>query len=132
MIHVSSTDVVSSHSLHRCHLSSDRHHHAAVICHSSFSLNQNEFADSTSSSGNASSRYLVSRAEIEALNPHHHHRPPSSDRPTSTLYSYKKIISILITLPTTQLYLHFVSFLARASRHQSFTHCHRSLSLLGF
>jgi hypothetical protein len=54
---------------------------------------------------------------------------PSSDRPTPTFHCYKKIISILITLPTTQPRLHFVSSLARAPRHQSFTRRHHYLSL---
>jgi hypothetical protein len=46
------------------------------------------------------------------------------DRPTSTLHCYKKIISTLVTLPTTQSHLHFVSSLARAPRHRSSTRYH--------
>jgi hypothetical protein len=44
------------------------------------------------------------------------------DRLTPTLHYYKKIILILTTLSVTQLRLHFISFLARASRHWSSTH----------
>jgi hypothetical protein len=56
-----------------------------------------------------------SQVKTEALNLHHHHHPPSLNSPTPTLYCYKKVISTLITLPTTQLCLHFTSSLARAS-----------------
>jgi hypothetical protein len=55
---------------------------------------------------------------------------PSSDHPTPILHCYKKIISTVATLPTTQLHLHFASSVARAPRHRSFTHHHRSLSPL--
>jgi hypothetical protein len=50
-----------------------------------------------------------SRAETEVLNLHHHRWPPSSDNPTSTHHCFKKVISILVTLSTTQPHLHFVS-----------------------
>jgi hypothetical protein len=70
-----------------------------------------------------------SRAETEPLKLHYHHWPPSSDNPTPTIHCYKKIILILVTLPTTQVRLHFASSLARAPRHWSFTRRHRSLSL---
>jgi hypothetical protein len=53
------------------------------------------------------------RAETKTLNLHHHHRPPYLDRSTPTLHCYRKIISILITLPTTQPCLYFVSFLGQ-------------------
>jgi hypothetical protein len=62
---------------------------------------------SASSSGNASSCCLSSQAKTEVLNPHHHHRPPSPDRLTLTLHCYKKVISNLVTLPTTQPRLYF-------------------------
>jgi hypothetical protein len=53
----------------------------------------------------------------------------SPDSPTITLHCYKKVISILPTLPITQPHLHFASSLARASHHRSSTRRHRSLSL---
>jgi hypothetical protein len=62
-----------------------------TLCHASFLLSQDELAASTSSSGNALSHRLSSRAEIEALNPHHHRRPPFSDRSTPTPQCYKKV-----------------------------------------
>jgi hypothetical protein len=70
------------------------------------------------------------RAETEILNLHHRRWPPSPDTATSTMYCYKKVISILVTLPATQSCLHFFSYLTRAPRHQSSTYCHRSLLLL--
>jgi hypothetical protein len=51
---------------------------------------------------NASSHYFLSRAEVEALNPHHHCQPPSLDRSTPTLHCYKNVILISATLSTTQ------------------------------
>jgi hypothetical protein len=120
----SPTGVVSSLFPPRCHLSSGRRHHAVMLCHASFPLSQDELADSALSSGNALSRRPPpSRDETEALNPHHHLRPLSLDRPILTLHYYKKIISILITLHTTQSCLYFISSLARAPRHRSST-CH--------
>jgi hypothetical protein len=74
--------------------------------------------------------HLPSQTETEALNLHHCHRLPSSDRPTPTLYCYKVIIATLATLPTTQPRLYFASSLASAPRHQSSTRRHCSLSLL--
>jgi hypothetical protein len=68
-----------------------------------------------------------SRAETEALNPHHHHRPPFSDHLTPNLHCYKNVISTLSTLPTTQSGLYFTSSLARAPYHQSSNHRCRSL-----
>jgi hypothetical protein len=105
----SPTGVVFSLSPPQCHLSSSHHHHAAALCHASLPWSQDELAASTSSFGNASSRHLLSRAETEALNSHHRHRPPSSDHLTPTLHCYKKVISTLTTLPTTQPRLHFTS-----------------------
>jgi hypothetical protein len=58
--------------------------------------------------------------EIEALNSHRRRKPPSLDNLTLSLHCYKKVISTLVSLPTTQLYLYFASFLARAPRHRSF------------
>jgi hypothetical protein len=54
---------------------------------------------------------------------------PSPDRSTPTLDCYKKIILILVTLPTIQLRLNFASSLARAPRYQSSTRRRRSISL---
>jgi hypothetical protein len=124
-IRVNPTDIVYSLFPPWCRLSFSRCHHAATPCHISFLLSQDELATSISSYSNVSSRRLPSQAEIEALNLHHHHMPLSPDRPTPTIHWYKKIISILITLPITQLHLYFVSFVARASYHWSSTRrCH--------
>jgi hypothetical protein len=67
-------------------------------------------------------------ANIEVLNLHHRRWPPSSDSPTPTHHCYKKIVSILITLPTIQPRLNFASSLTRAPRHRSFTRRHRFIS----
>jgi hypothetical protein len=129
-IHVSPTCIVSSLSPPWCRLSSDQSRHATAPCHTSYPLSQDELIVSASSSGNALSRHLPSRAKTKALNPHHHRRLPSPNRLTSTLHCYKKNISTLVTLPTTQPCLYFASSLARAPRHQSFTHRRRSFSPL--
>jgi hypothetical protein len=71
-----------------------------------------------------------SQAETEVLNLHHRRRLPSQDHLTSTLDCYKKVISILTTLPNTQLCLYFASSLTRAPHRRSSTHRHRSLSLM--
>jgi hypothetical protein len=102
----------------------------ATPCHTSFSLSQDEFTASTSSSSNASSHRLPSQAKTEVLNPHHRRRSPSTDRLTPTLHCYKMIISTLATLSTTQPRLHFTSSLARAPQHRSSIRHHRSLSSL--
>jgi hypothetical protein len=127
-IHVNPTGVVSSLFPPRCRLSSGGRRHTVVSCHASFPLSQDELAASASSSGNALSRHLASRVEIEALNLHHCCRTSSPDRPTPTLHFYKKIISTLIIFLTTQLHLHFIFSLPRAPHHQSFTCHHHSLS----
>jgi hypothetical protein len=98
-IHVSPTGVVYSLSPPRCRLSTDRCRHATVPCHTSFPLNQDELAGSALSYDNALSHRIPSRAKTKSFNSHHHNRPPSSDCSTPTLYCYKKIISILVTLP---------------------------------
>jgi hypothetical protein len=55
--------------------------------------------------------------------------PPRTTRfPPFT--AIKKIISTLATVPTTQLCLHFSSFLSRAPCHHSSTHRRRSISPL--
>jgi hypothetical protein len=112
-------------------VSSGRRHHTGAPCHASFSLSQDGLAVSASSSGNALSR-LPSRVETEALNLHHRRRLPSSDRSTPTLHCYKKIISILATLPITQPRLYFASSLSRAPRHRSSTRRRRSVSPLSY
>jgi hypothetical protein len=61
---------------------------------------------------NASSCRLPSQAETEALNLYHCHWPSSPDSLTHALHCYKKVILILATLHTTQLYLYFASSLA--------------------
>jgi hypothetical protein len=71
-IHISPTGTVSSLSPPQCSLSSDRCHHTATSCHASFPLSQDELAASASSPDIALSHHLPSRAETEALNPHHH------------------------------------------------------------
>jgi hypothetical protein len=112
----------------RCHLSSGRCRHTTALCHASFPLSHDKFAASASSFGNTLSHRLSFRAETEALNPHHRCRLSSSDCPTPILQCYKKIISTLATLPTTEPRLHLASSLARAPRHQCSTHHHHSLS----
>jgi hypothetical protein len=74
---------------------------------------------SASSSSNAWSHRLPSQTETEVLNPHHRYRSCSPDSPTLTLHCYKKVISILAILNTTQPHLHFASSLARAPHHRS-------------
>jgi hypothetical protein len=66
-IHISPTDVVSFLSPPRCHLFSNRRHHAAVSCHTSFLWSQDELIASASSSTNTSPHHLPSRAETEAI-----------------------------------------------------------------
>jgi hypothetical protein len=117
---VSPTNVASSLSPPRCRLSSGRHYHATTLYYTSFPWSQDVLAISASSFSNASSCCLPSRAKTEVLNPYH--------RSLATLHCYKKVISTLVILPTTQLHLHFASSLARAPRYRSFTHRHRSLS----
>jgi hypothetical protein len=129
-IHVSPTSVVFSLSLPRCHLSSDRRHHAVTPCHASFPLSKDESVASGSSFSNALPHRLPSRAETEALNLHHYCSLPSPDYLTPTLHYYKKIISTLVTLPTTQSHLYFASSLGRAPHHRSSIHHHHSLSSL--
>jgi hypothetical protein len=133
---------------------SGRRRHATAPCHTSFPWSQDELANSAPSSNNALSRHLPSRAEIEVLNPHPHRRPPSPalshrlpsraeievlnphphrqppspDSPPPTLQCYKKVISTLITVPTTRPHLHFTSSLARAPCYQSSTRRRHSLS----
>jgi hypothetical protein len=97
-------------------------------CHVSFSLNQDEIADSVSSFDNASSSRLSSRTET--LNPYYHNMTLFLYRPTLILHCYKKIILILITLPTTQSRLYFTSSLAKSPRHRSSTRRCHSLSSL--
>jgi hypothetical protein len=129
-IRVSPTDLVSSLFPLRCRLSSGRRHYVTALCHASFLLSQDEIAASASSSGNALFRRLPSQTEIEALNSHHRRGLPSLNRQTLTLYCYKKIISTLTTLSTTQSRLHFASSLTKTPHHRSSTHRLRSLSLL--
>jgi hypothetical protein len=123
MTHASPTTGVSSLSSPRCRLSSDRHRHAATSCHTSFPLSQDELTASVSSFTNALSHYLPSRAKTEVLNSHHHAQATLLRSSNFHLYCYKKIISILITLPTTQLRLCFTSSITRSSRHRSSTCC---------
>jgi hypothetical protein len=122
---MSPADIISSLSPPWCRLSSDRRLHVDAPCHASFLWSQDERATSTSSSSKASSHRLLSRAETKALNLYHRQWPPSPDHPTPTLHCYKKVISTLSTLPTTQSHLYFVSSLAIAPRHRKSTHrCH--------
>jgi hypothetical protein len=98
-------------------------------CHASFLWSQDEHVTSASSFGNASSYRLSSRVKT-SIESTPQLSAPFPDSPTPTLYCYKKVISILTILPTTQLYLYFTSSLARASCHQSSTCHHNSLSPL--
>jgi hypothetical protein len=128
MTHASPTSSVSSLSSPRCRLSSDRRRHAATSCHTSFPLSQDELTASVSSFTNALSRYVLSRVKTEVLNSHHRAKVTLPGSSNFHLYCYKKIISILITLPTTQLRLCFTSSIARSSRHRSSTCCCHFLS----
>jgi hypothetical protein len=110
---VISTDIISSLSPPQCRLSSGCRHHAAMLCHASFTWNQDELAASASSSGNASTHRLSSRAETEALNPHHRCLLPSADNLTPTFTSIKGHLNIDHSPH------HFASSLARTSRHWS-------------
>jgi hypothetical protein len=83
-IRVSPTHVVSSLFPPRCRFYSVRRRHTVTPCHASFSCSQDEFAPSTSSSVNTSSRRLPSQAEIKVLNLYHRHSP------TLILNCYKK------------------------------------------
>jgi hypothetical protein len=127
---INPTRGISSLSPPRCRLTSDWHHHVIMPCHASFPWSYDELAASASYCGNASSCFLPSRAETKELNLHHRCWPPSLDHLTPTLHFYKKVISILVTLPTTKPHLHFASSTARAPRYQSSTCRHHSLSLL--
>jgi hypothetical protein len=114
-IRVSPTHVISSLFPPRCRFYSVRRRHTVTPCHASFSCSQDEFAPSTSSSVNTSSRRLPSQAEIKVLNSYHRHSP------TLILNCYKKVTSTLSTLSTTQPHLYFTSSLARAPHHRSST-----------
>jgi hypothetical protein len=65
----------------------------ATLYYASIPLRQDELVASTSSSDNASSCHLPSRAKTKVFNSHHRRRPPSSDHPILTLHYYKKFIS---------------------------------------
>jgi hypothetical protein len=115
------TGIVSTLFPPRCCLSSGRHCHAVVPCHACFPFSQDELIASASSSSNTLSGRIPSRATP----------PPQATLPrplTPTLQCYKKIISNLTTLHTTQLHLHFASSLPRAPRHRSSTSRSCSLS----
>jgi hypothetical protein len=119
---VSPTGVISSLSPPRCCLSSGRHH--AVSCFLPLKPRRTRCICFI-----FRQRFIPSppsRAKTKALNPHYHHRPPFSDNLTPTLHCYKKVISTLPTLPTTQLLLHFISSLAIGIP----PYCHHSLLLL--
>jgi hypothetical protein len=102
-IFISPTNIVSSLSPHRCHLSTSQRRHIATSCHASFSLSQDDLIVFVLFSSNVLSRRLPSRA----LNLHHHHMLPSLDRLTFTLNCFKKIILTLANLLTTQPHLYF-------------------------
>jgi hypothetical protein len=104
---------ICSNWIDRCHLSFCRCHHATALCHTFFPWSQHDLAAFASSSSNTSSHRVPSRAEIEALNPYHYRWPPSLDHTTPTRHCYKKVISALITLSTTQPGLYFTSSLPR-------------------
>jgi hypothetical protein len=99
------TIIVSSLFPPRCCLSSSRRRHAVTPCLSSFSWNQDELTVSTSSSDNTSSCRLCYRAKIEVLNSYHRRQPRSPHRPTLTLHYYKKVISTLVTLHHSTVFL---------------------------
>jgi hypothetical protein len=85
-------------------------------------------AASVSSFGNTSFCRLPSWAKTKAFNPHHRRRPPFSDSPTPTLYSYKKVISTLppfLDSPTHILYNY-----KRSSQHWSLSPPFNRVSIL--
>jgi hypothetical protein len=106
-IYVSPTGMVSCLSHSQCRLCSSWRHHAVALCHVFFTLSQDMLASFASSSGNTLSHHLSSWAKTKILNLHHHRRLSSLDRSSPTLYYYKKIILILINLPTIQSHLYF-------------------------
>jgi hypothetical protein len=116
---VNLTGVISSISSLRCRLSSGWRRQAATPCHTSFPSSQDELTTSASSSGDASSCRLPSRAETEVLNLHHRHWPPSSAIKKSSQPCHSPHHSIVSP---------FYLLLARASCHQSFTRHRCSLS----
>jgi hypothetical protein len=128
-IRVSPTSVVSSLFPPRYRISSGWHHHVAASCHASFPLRQDELIVPASSFDNILPCRLSSQVKTEALNLHHRRRLPSPDRLILTLHCYKKIISNLDTLLTTQQCLYFASTIARTPYHQKSIRRH-SLSLL--
>jgi hypothetical protein len=93
--------------------------------HTYFPLSQHELAASASFFDNVLSRRLPSQVKIKALNPH----PTLLESSDSHCHCYKKIISTLSILPTTQSRLYFTSSLAKASHHQSSTR-HRLTSIV--
>jgi hypothetical protein len=120
-IRVNPTGVTSFLSPFWCCLSSDRHCHTATPYCASFPWSQDELATFASSSINASSRCLASQVETKALNTHHHHRSPSSDRLTLTLYCYKRSSRSWSLSPPLNRVSIFAFFLDWAPCHRSST-----------
>jgi hypothetical protein len=129
-IRVRPIDVISSLFPHQCRLSSDRRCHATASYHVSFPLSQDAFIISALSFGNVLSCRILSRAKTETLISHNFRRLLSLKRPDS--HHYKKIISTLTTLSTTQSYLHFTFSLVKAPCYLSFTYLHYSLSPMSY
>jgi hypothetical protein len=127
-IRIIPTDAISSLSPHRCRLFSDRRCHTVTPCHVSFPWTQDVLTATASSFDNASSSRIPSRVKTKAFNLYHRNRPSSPDSLTPTLYYYKKLISILVTLLTIQPHLHFASSLTRVSCYRSSNRRRRSLS----
>jgi hypothetical protein len=108
-------------------ISSDRHRHAVAPCHASFPLTQDELTASALSFDNASSRRFTLSSQNRSIEIilTARRQPPFPDLPTHTLHCYKKVISTLVTLPTTQPHLYFASSLFIAPYNWSSTHrCH--------
>jgi hypothetical protein len=88
-IRVNPTSVISSLYSPQCWFFFGRLRHAVVLCHTSFSLSQDELTASALSSDNALSCRLPSWAKTETLNPHHRRMLPSLNRSNPTLHCYK-------------------------------------------
>jgi hypothetical protein len=121
-IRVSPTDIVSSYSLCRCRLSSDRRRHATASSHASFLLSQDELAASASSSSNTLSRRFPSQVDTEAFNPHYHLGLSFSDRPTLTPNAIKNHLNLNHSLH------HLIASLFYLLPNQSTRSLHLSLS----
>jgi hypothetical protein len=72
--------------------------------------------------------FCPAASPFELKSKHWIHTTTVGHPPRTALHCYKNIISTFAILSTSQSCLHFISSLARAPCHQSFTHRHHSLS----